>query len=450
MVQHAERNGRAISVDVRTVTRWVGDLEKDLVIAMREGPEAARLSKPSQKRSVAHLEAMEHLNADGHVWDFMVKWRDGSISRPTFAVLQDIYSRKILGWRMAKTESSEIVRLAIRDTFETYGLPRCVTFDNGSAWINKHLTAHASSFRYVGEDKPDDSPGLMAIANVQVKFAKPGRGQSKPIERAFGDMEKYMRAEPICDGAWVGYSPDNKPENAGTHAVPEDTFHALAEQIIDQHNARLGRKTEMGQGKHSFDNVFYESLHSGRSTVREAPRTMLDLFLLSRLERKVNNRNAAITIEGTDYWHEKMGNYRQQKVSVLYNPENLAASVIILDHEGRKICEAAPQGMVAFDSVGAAAAQRAKDNAYQRHLKALQDAENIMPLHELIKRSPIKNVVTPEALKDAKVIQGPFTAKAARTPEQSQKTGTDGGNVDAEYLSNLLAGLRKKSTAKET
>src|SRR3546814_7690418 len=83
------------------------EIDPRLVIAKRQGADALLQPLPPQKRTVAHLHAMEIVNIDGHKFDVFVRFPDGTHGRPIMVAIQELLRRKILAWRIALSETAE-------------------------------------------------------------------------------------------------------------------------------------------------------------------------------------------------------------------------------------------------------------------------------------------------------------------------------------------------------
>ena len=93
--------------------------------------------------------------------------------------VQDLYSGKLLGYRIAETESSDLARFAFRDVIERYGIPGKVWLDNGRGFASKMLTGGtANRFRF--KVKEDDPTGLLTAMGCEIHWATPYHGQAKP------------------------------------------------------------------------------------------------------------------------------------------------------------------------------------------------------------------------------------------------------------------------------
>ena len=124
---------------------------------------------------------LSKVNIDGHKWDVFVNWpgRDKPI-RPIMVAIQDIYSRKILSWRLDESENTAVTRMVFADLFRDYGIPKVCILDNGRAFASKAMTGGAKT-RYRFKIKPDDPIGLLPMLGVTPQFATPYHGQAKPI-----------------------------------------------------------------------------------------------------------------------------------------------------------------------------------------------------------------------------------------------------------------------------
>jgi hypothetical protein len=229
------------------------------MVLCREGRDALKRAFPSQQRDRSHLHALEAVNADGHTVDVFVDWGDGSKpSRPVMVAFQDLYSDKILSYRIDRSENRDVVRLALGDVVENYGIPDRYYLDNGRAFASHWLTG-GMKFRHRFKIREEEPVGIMGQLGIDVRWTTPYHGQAKPIERAFLDLCDRLAKHPDFEGAYTGRSTSNKPANYGSKAVPIATFMKRLHEEIAAHNARPKRKSLVCAGVHSFDHVFEAS-----------------------------------------------------------------------------------------------------------------------------------------------------------------------------------------------
>ena len=334
----------------RTLLRLVRALPRTMVIKEREGEEALKRSLPPLKRDRGVFGALEAVNGDGHIWDVFVAWPDGTVSRPNMVAFQDVFSGKILSWRVDTTLSWHLVRLAFGDVVENYGIPEHCWLDNGREFAAKKITGgQKNRFRFKIRD--DEPLGLMTQLGVEVHWTQPFWGQSKPIERAFGDFSRNIARHPAFDGAYTGSKVTAKPANYGTKAVPLDTFLRVIGSRIAEHNARLGRRSPTCNGQ-SFDQVF-EASYAARP-IRRATEEQRRLWLLAAEGVTIRATDGRIVFMGNEYWSSWLLQHAGRKAIIRFDPLFLDQALHVYALDGRYLGAAEPWLMVGFNSVEAA------------------------------------------------------------------------------------------------
>lgn len=375
----AEARGLSMASE-RTFRRRVErEYPAALLTLKREGEEALRRSIPAQRRTVEELRALECVNIDGHKFDVFVTTPDGRVVRPIMVAIQDIYSRKLLAWRVGTEESAIQIRLAFADLFRNFGIPAECVLDNGRAGASKWITGGAKS-RFRFKIRPEEPTGLLTGLGVKIRWAMPFRGQSKPIERAFRDLCDSIAKHPACEGAYTGNSPMAKPENYGSKAVAWDRFVALVDEEIAAHNARPGRRTQTANGR-SFDEVFAESYAA--STIGKATPEQLRMALLAADQKLVNRQTGEIELHGNRYWHPELSSRRGQKVTVRFDPDALHAEVHVYDLEGRYITAADLIADTGFADAAGAKEARKREVNFKKSVKAMAEAEQLLSADQL-------------------------------------------------------------------
>jgi transposase InsO family protein len=340
----------------------------------REGPDALRKMLPPQKRTVADLHALELVNIDGHTCDVRVQWPDGRIGRPVMIGIQDVFSRKFLAWRFSASEDTLTARLCFSDLFRRYGIPKGLLADNGRAFTSKWLTGGAPTrFRFKIRD--EDPVGLLVALGIKVHWAKPYRGQSKPVERGFRDFCDAIAKHPAFEGAYTGNNALNKPVNYGERAVPFETFIRVFEQGIAEHNGRKKRRTEMAFGRDSFDDVFERSY--AVSPIGKATDEHLRMALLAADQVRADRNTGAVKVLGNSYWCQDLTHCAGQLVTVRFDPEDATQPVHVYDGAGRFVATADM-----WESTGFLDAEAAKRRAKLEadHRKAAKQAERALSL----------------------------------------------------------------------
>lgn len=368
----------------RTLHRRIMDIPVQQRVLAREGVDALRRLFPAQQRDRGVFHAMEAVNADGHTWDVTVRWPDGSTGRPVMVAIQDLYSGKILAWRIGRSISWNEVRLAIGDMIEGYGIPRAIWLDNGREFASKRITGGTAT-RYRFKLREEEPEGLLTTLGVEVHWTTPYHGQAKPIERAFRDLAGEVAKHPLFEGAYTGNSPTAKPHNYGSKAVPLDTFLRVVGEGIAEHNAREGRRSPTCAGR-SFDATFAASYAT--AVVRRATAEQRRLWLLAAEALKPRAQDGSIHLHDNRYWAEFLLDHRGSKVLARFDADALADGLHIYAADGRYLGHAPCLEAKGFADVAAAQQQARNWREFRRATRVALEAERRMSLDELARRLP--------------------------------------------------------------
>jgi putative transposase len=381
--KYADPRGMIMPNSRTLFRRLIASIDPLVLIKKRHGREAHEKTLPPAIRTVSALHAMELVNIDGHKWDVFVRWPDGTIKRPMMIAIQDVYSSKLLAWRIDESENAVSTRLAFADLFRNYGIPKACLLDNGRAFASKWITGGAKT-RFRFKIKPDDPTGLLPSLGINPHWALPYHGQSKPIERMFKDFCNSIATGPDFAGAYTGNSVDAKPENYGNAAVPLETFIKVITRDIALYNARLGRTgraCEMARGR-SFDQVFnasYATAPIGKATAEQ-----LRLALLTAADKVPTNKySGAITVHGNVYHCDEMANYAGQRVRVRFDPDNLHSEIHVYTHDDRFIATVPVHQTSGFLDAGAAATIARRKADWRKKTKKAEEAMNLLDVSEV-------------------------------------------------------------------
>lgn len=383
----------------RTLFRRVErTIDPRVIVARRDGADALRRMLPPSKRSVADLHALELVNVDGHKFDVFVT--DGErIFRPILVGIQDVFSRKFLAWRIGESESAVLTRLAFADLFKTWGIPRAAYLDNGRAFASKWITGGASNrFRFKVRD--EEPLGLLTSVGIEIHWTLPYRGQSKPIERTFRDFCDRISKHPEFAGAYTGNRPDAKPENYQSRAVDLAKFLEIVGQGIALHNAREGRRTEMGRGSKSFDQVFAESYAS--APIGKATPEQLRMALLAADKVRADRKSGAVRLYENTYWTSELSEFAGRDLVVRFDPDALHTEVHVYDLDGRFVVTAPIWEAVGFADAEAAQRRAKLEASWRKATKAATERLDLLRAHELAALLPAPE---PEPTPEPKVVR---------------------------------------------
>lgn len=299
--------------------------------------------QPSQRRDKSALRPLEWVNSDGHKCDVFVRFDDGRVRRPILVGWQDVYSGKILSWRLDETENTDLIRSSFSDVLRDYGIPEHALIDNGRAYSGKDMAGGAKNRNRNRNAATGEIEGVFKAFGCQPHFTKPYRARSKPIERAWRDISEAIGKDPRCAGAYTGNGAGAKPANYGSRAVPLSEFKVIVADAIKEHNARTGRLAAICRGR-SFDEVFADGFSESGFVVRRATEDQIRWLLLpSKRVRVPATGEACITLPGLKarYFHIKLTELRGQEVVVSYDPHDIRrAAWVFLDGSRQLHCEA--------------------------------------------------------------------------------------------------------------
>ncbi|MGI8839723.1 MAG: transposase domain-containing protein [Caulobacteraceae bacterium] len=387
------------------------EVDGRVIVARRSGAEALRRLLPPQQRTVAGLAAMELVNIDGHKWDVFVRWPDGHVQRPMMVAIQDVYSRKFLAWRIGESENVAQTRLAFGDLFKAYGIPAGCVLDNGRAFASKAMTGGAKT-RFRWKIRPEDPTGLLTSLGIDIHWAIPFRGQSKPIERGFRDLCDHGARHPAFAGAYTGNSPTAKPENYGERAVDLAVFTRIVGQIMAAHNAKGGRRTEAAHGG-SFDEAFAASY--ARAPIRKAAPEQLRMALLAADQVTADRASGAIRLYDNRYWSEALSAVAGDKVTVRFDPDDLSGEVHVYTLDGRFLATAPAREATGFLDVAAAKARARLESDHRKAARRAVELEGLLTADQVAALlpgdEPEGEVAGPRVIRPVRIAA---TAAAAR------------------------------------
>lgn len=409
---------------LKTFTRRVvRELPRAVRVLARQGDEALAKTYPAQIRDRSLMAALQGVNSDGHRWDFNVMFPDGNIGRPAILGWQDLYSGKMLAWRLCDHESSDVVRLSFGDMVRQFGIPGAVYLDNGRAFASKWMTGGTPN-RYRFKVREEDPTGLLTtlVGADNVHWVTPYHGQAKPIERAWRDFCDRIAKHPAFAGAYVGNNVMNKPENYGSRAVAWDEFERVVNSEIHAHNARVGRRTTVCAGR-SFDEAFAAS-YAG-ITVRKVSEEQLRQLLLAAEAVTASPLDGSVRLAGNRYWTEALSEHAGRKVVLRIDPWHLQGVAHVYALDGTYIADAPCTAAVGFADTQAAREHARGRQQYKRAAKDMLAAERLMDAASVAAQLP--DATPPEHITAA--VTAPvfgLHGKKPAPPVEHAATGTDG------------------------
>lgn len=409
----AETRGLTLPSPKTLQRRLEAEVPRPMQVLARLGDGALDHSYPHRTRDRSTLAPMQIVNLDGHMWDTLVVWPDGTKGRAQSLAVQDIASGKMLAIRFDKTLNHHLVRLALADTFRDHGLPEVVVMDNGRENAAEAISGgQTSCWRWAQEEKP---AGLLTSLGIKAHFAKPYWGQAKPIERGFRNFADEIAKHPAFEGAYTGRNTVAKPSNYGERYIPIAEFEAIVRAEMAVLNDRIGRRG-IGMNGRSFDQVFAEGV--ARNGVRRATEEQLRMALLASQPVTMDARENTVKVHGGRYWSPELANLKRQRVTVRFDPDDLTKPVHIYSLDGRYLCAAKQVAAGSFDNVADGRAQAKELAAYRKDVRSLQ--KRAMKLGAADVAAALPPPPMPVLPDDPKVVRPAFGA--ATRPDQAGQT----------------------------
>ncbi|UJZ95016.1 Mu transposase C-terminal domain-containing protein [Photobacterium damselae subsp. damselae] len=406
-VKAALTNGWQVPSE-KTVTRWVHqNIPYELCVLMRDGKAAVHQQLvPAQRRTRMGMHALELVSGDGHVARVHCELDNGEIIRPMIWVFQDVFSSAIVGYSIDLSENNEMMAIAIANMADKYGLPGGWTFDRGSAALSDQITGSMVKPNKKGKYKKFDSnelEGLLQMLGytssdinwtgiIEDNVGNKGNARSKPVERVFhsrGGIGQFER-NPAFAGCYTGKSVVDRPMDyqGGKKGVPFAQFCKVFDSWVTDFNNQLGRRTEMGRGVKSYQQVFDESY--AVSQIRKPTPEQLRLCLL-RKEAVIVRESGVIELQASKYkektdsyyktnrYHSAMlYDYIGKKIMVRFNPYNMHSEIYAYDHLGRLIGAIPLVEDAGFKSLSAKRMQAVKQKDMKERVDMLAAQANLM------------------------------------------------------------------------
>ena len=440
--KYAKPRGLWVPSSITLKRKLEREVPPEVIQLKRYGKEAADNMQPTQRRSVAEYPAMYGVNIDGHTFDVFVNFGDDVnpvIARPVLVGLADVRTRKLLAWRIGRTENTALVRLTLLDLFSEWGVPEKCTLDNGRAFSSRAISG-GSKTRNRFKFNEGETEGILVGLGVDCHWTRPYSGRSKPIERTWGDLCNTISKHWKLDGAYTGGAPHKKPENYGKRAIPLAEFTRFVNDRIAEHNARPGRRTEVCKGKLSFDEAFTASIET--ATVRRASREQLRLAFLEQKTLTLDPNTAEIrNLFGNRYWSSDLARWAGKKVIVRYDPERLAQPVDVFSADRDAfICSAPLWEDARFYSKEDAEKTARRQQQHRKRVRALVEEQALLERDELDRifdgASP-----TPPTAKPTPARTGIVQSRRTKARALKHAASAAAKPVDDDFDDDFVAGL---------
>ena len=410
----AQEQGLKIPSAVTLRRRLQKEVPHYTIVLRRQGPIVANNLNIKQKRDKTCFNAGQAVTGDGMKFDRLwIDWGDEIINTTTVWVWADIRTNMMLAHRIAKTENTDLFRLATYDLLDIT-LPEYLQIDNTRVAANKAMTSGVKH-RYRFKKLEDEPIGMLPMLGIDAHFTNPDHEISnagvKSIERSFGigGLHSEVATSPLLKGQ--GYSKKT--------AISIDLLRKIVAIEVKRFNERPNRQTDVCNGTLSFQQAFNNLV--AKTALKKATETQREIFLLMPEVAHCNRTNGQISLRASKgpsgknrYWTEQLTEYMGQDVQVFFDPENLSKDLAVYDLKGQLLCHAPMIADTGFNDTTAAREHAKFTNRNRKSQK--QISANIGRMTDLEQAALYEKTITEEAVEipDSGVVKGHF--KGVKNP----------------------------------
>ena len=307
---------------------------------------------------------------DHHELDLWVLDEKGKPVRPWLTAWMDALTGALVGCTLTLNPNGDTIADAFcrGATFtvgsEFHGLPTWAYMDNGKDYRSHRFEGERVVEVAVGKLNGElwEKRSLLENLGVAVKHATKYVAWAKPIERAFGTLEIWIKEI----AGWSGNSIANRPEDNpriirkliehGKLMTFETFAKVFFEKILPEYHAFKGS-----------DGVSPAELYARNEKARTDTPDWETLSVLKSLSEPRSVSPQGVQINKVMYWHPALEDYSgtKERVTVLYNRgQNMSVTIM---KDGRYICEAVPlSGLDMLEANGDKLAAHMEEQGTQR------------------------------------------------------------------------------------
>lgn len=357
-IKEAKKQGRKLGwvfPSDKTIIRKLNALPAPIVLLGRKGKEAFDATFPAAERDFTTYALHDTWVSDGRKVDVFCRWPDGTVDRPFIVAWAELRTRMILGVRGGLNPSANLTLASFHSALINVNIkPEKGLIDNGREYAAKTVTGGQET-RYRFKIKENDPIGAFTRMGIKAQWARPYRGQEKPIEKFWDYIADHLDKLPQFQGAYCGKDTVSKPEDFDRNkAIPIEVYTSKLAEILEEFN-REHKHRGHGMGGKTPAQLYEELMQAEPQKVWARP-SAEDMRLLCLEQRMLtlNNKDASIRfkLDGygeVRYWCDELADLplsaRAKKYNVYLNPDNPDIPVLVYDGQSI-ICEASRIGMV--------------------------------------------------------------------------------------------------------
>lgn len=306
------------------------------------------------------LKPMEVVMGDEHTFDCWVAYKhpNGKVIpiKPVLSAWIDVRSRRIIGDVICHHANSDILKESLIKLINTpgCGVPEYLLIDNGKDYTSEMMTGVPRNQREIeGSDYTDLASGFYRKLGIEhVHRALPYQPWTKgQIERFFGGVcSRFSKRFTSYTGTLTGSRTDGK--------IPKDI------QKMCDRGELLSMEEFYAEWQSWLKEKYEDSVHRGLKDAGEKYTKPMELFeneehyykpappkaaqiVLMYKEDNVRIRNYGFRRYGQIYDHPDLRTHINETLSIRYDKHDIS-TVFVMDKNGKMICEAECQELLAF------------------------------------------------------------------------------------------------------
>ena len=275
------------------------------------------------RRSYRDLNSNDIWVCDNHTFDVFI--HDEGVRKPARVYLTgflDVRSRKMVGWYVTTSPSSDATLIALRRGIERYGIPKVIYSDNGREFLTHDIGGRGFRKSAQTEHEP---PTILQHLGIEFRTALVRNARAKIIERAFLDVKNDFSK--LFEG-YTGGTILERPERLKKTGKDAENF-ILREEFVKYVDIFIqgyfNKRSHFGEGMdgRTRDDVYAECLVEKRVATTDE----LNLMMLRNSRPcKVSRNGLKLSIAGKDIYYisaDLLYHHIGEPVYYRFNPDDL-------------------------------------------------------------------------------------------------------------------------------
>ena len=275
------------------------------------------------RRTYRDLNSNDIWVCDNHTFDVFIN--EEGVKKPARVYLTgflDVRSRKMVGWYVTTSPSSDATLTALRRGIERYGIPKVIYSDTGREFLTHDIGGRGFRKSAQTEHEP---PTILQHLGIEFRTALVRNARAKIIERAFLDVKNDFSK--LFDG-YTGGTILERPERLKKIGKDAENF-ILREEFVKYVDIFIqgyfNKRSHFGEGMdgRTRDDVYAECLVEKRVATADE----LNLMMLRNSRPcKVSRNGLKLSIAGKDIYYisaDLLYHHIGEPVYYRFNPDDL-------------------------------------------------------------------------------------------------------------------------------